>query len=478
MRTLFFTKLLTLPPFADLVLELASRGVEVVIASPSDEKEKREADPELVSAAGVSFVRYEELVDRSAAGRSAELVRRARDYCWYLGPEHEVASHNRRRGLNRFVEVAFRMKRAPASWPDPAVTLLPKQQAHLEKMLAAIEEQLRPDAGIVRLIDSYRPDSVLVTPLIRPRIHQTEVVKAARTLGIPTGFLVHSWDSLTNKGRLHAEPDRVYAWNEVHRREAVDLHGVDPDRVVVVGAAQWDRFFTLEPSDDRDRFCAGHGFDPARPIILYLGSTSTVTRDEPAVIERWLEAVRGGPPAVREANVLIRSHPGSSGWRDGAIDRVPRGRGVSFSVPATKGGQGLYDDLYHAAVVVGLNTSAQFEASILEKPIYTFAAGALAPGQEGTLHFYNMLEGQGGVVHFSETLDDHARRLERGLAGDFDRDAIRRFCESRVRPRGLDRPVSPILADEVVELSREMLAQRTSSSAAAIRVAIDSASRP
>src|SRR5215475_11509031 len=148
-------------------------------------------------------------------------------------------------------------------------------------LLAAIEDQLPPDAGIVRLIDSYRPDSVLVTPLIRPRIHQTEVVKAARTLGIPTGFLVYSWDSLTNKGRLHAEPDRVYVWNEVHRREAVDLHGVDPDRVVLVGAAQWDRFFTLVPSDSRDEFCTRHGFDPARPIILYLVSTNSVTRDEP-----------------------------------------------------------------------------------------------------------------------------------------------------------------------------------------------------
>src|SRR5262249_7800364 len=154
-------------------------------------------------------------------------------------------------------------------------------------------------------------------------------------------------------------------------REAVDLHGVDPDRVVIVGAAQWDRFFTLVPSDGRDEFCARHGFDPALPIILYLGSTNTVTRDESAVIERWFEAIPGGPAAVRDANVLIRSHPGASGWRDRAIERVPRGKGVSLSVPAAKGGQGLYDDLYHAAVVVGLNTSAQIEASILEKPVYT-----------------------------------------------------------------------------------------------------------
>jgi hypothetical protein len=340
-----------------------------------------------------------------------------------------------------------------------------------------IEQELPPDDGIVRLVESCRPDSILVTPLIRPRTHQTEVVKAARILGIPTGFLAYSWDSLTNKGRLHAEPDRVYVWNDVHRREAVDLHGVDPDRVVVVGAAQWDQFFTLAPTTTREEFCAGHGFDPALPIVLYLGSTKTVCRDEPPVIERWIEALRAGPAAVRDANVLIRSHPGLSGWRKKAIERVPRGPGVSLSEPTAKGGQSLFDDLHHAAVVVGLNTSAQIEASILEKPVYTFSAGSLAPGQEGTLHFYNLLEEHGGVVRFGKTLDEHVRQLDRGLAGDYDRAGIRRFCESRVRPHGLGRPVSPILADEILELSRDG-AQPTRSSAVATRAAIDSASRP
>ena len=475
MRTLFFTKLLTLPPFADVVLELAERGVEVVIASPSNERE-REIEPALLASAAISFIRYDELADETA-GRAAELVRRARDYCWYLGPEHEVASYNRRRALDRFVEVAFARKHAPKAWPDPLLELRPESQAALEELLASLEMQLEPDPSIVRLIESYRPDSILVTPLIRPRTHQTEIVKAARILGIPTGFLAYSWDSLTNKGRLHAEPDRIYVWNEVHRREAVDLHGVEPDRVVVVGAAQWDRFFTLTPTATRDEFCGRHGFDPALPIVLYLGSTKTVCRHEPPVIERWVEALRAGPAAVRDASVLIRSHPGVSGWRKKAIERVPRGPGVSLSEPAAKGGQSLFDDLHHAAVVVGLNTSAQIEASILEKPVYTFSAGSVAPGQEGTLHFYNLLEEHGGVVKFGKTLDEHVHQLDGGLAGDYDRAAFRRFCESRVRPRGLDRPVSPILADEILELSRDG-AQPTRSSAVATRAAIDSASRP
>src|SRR5438105_2458385 len=86
------------------------------------------------------------------------------------------------------------------------------------------------------------------------------ISRTARALGIPSGFLVYSLDNLSNKGRVHVAPDRTFAWNEVQRREAVELHGLDPGSVVVTGAARWDDFLDLEPSVDRDEFCRRHGF--------------------------------------------------------------------------------------------------------------------------------------------------------------------------------------------------------------------------
>jgi hypothetical protein len=284
-------------------------------------------------------------------------------------------------------------------------------------------------------------------------LNQTEVLKAARVLGIPSGFPVYSWDSLSNKGRMHALPDRIYAWNEIHRREAIELHGIDPERVVVTGAPHWDSFFGLDPTEDRDEFCARYGFDPTRPIVLYLGSTRTVCRDEPPIVERWLEALRGSAGATSGANVLVRPHPGESdaprwtGWSPSA-PRLALSRGTG------KAGQSLFDELYHCAAAVGLNTSAQIEASIVGKPVYTFSAGEDAAGQEGSLHFYYLLEDRGGVVSYAETLAEHVEQLERGLAGDYDRRAIRGFCEQIVRPCGLERAVVPILADEVEALAR------------------------
>jgi hypothetical protein len=453
MRIVLFTKLLTVGRFVDLALELADRGAEVVVATPAGERD-RPVPEELLAASAVRLERYPEFED-DADRRALDLLRRARDYVWYLRPEHEVATFNRRRALDRLLRAASgrTLRGVDPGWADPPVPIDAAMVEHLEPLLAELEDELPPDAGVVRYLAGLEPDAILVTPVIRPGLHQTEVLKAARALGIPSGFPVYSWDSLSNKGRLHALPDRLYAWNDVHRREAVELHGVAEERVSVVGAPHWDRFFELEPSDDRGSFCARYGFEPDRPIVLYLGSTRTVCRDETEVVERWLAALRGGPPSLRAANVLVRPHPGEADaprWTEWA----PPGPGVARSAGTGKADQTLFDELFHADLAVGLNTSAQIEASIVGRPVYTFSAGDAAAGQEGSLHFYYLLEGQGGVVRYADSLDEHVWQLERGLAGEIDRDAIRAFCERIVRPRGLARPVVPLLADEVEALAR------------------------
>jgi hypothetical protein len=291
---------------------------------------------------------------------------------------------------------------------------------------------------------------VLVSPLVKQQFHQTEVVKASRALAVPCGFPVYSWDNLSNKGRVHVAPNRTFVWNELQRREAVELHGLDPESIVITGAPHWDAFFAMRASSSRDEFCRRHGFDPSRPIVLYLGSTRRICPNEPHVVERWLTVVRSAATPLRQANVLVRQHPDEtrrwSSWRPGA-------ERVSLSPNPRQQDQSLYDELHHAAAVVGLNTSAQLEASILGKPVYTFAAGELAPGQEGTLHFSYLLSEHGGVVTFARTLEEHADQLAGGVAGDYDRDAIRRFCETFIRPYGLGRAVAPVLADEVLELA-------------------------
>ena len=75
------------------------------------------------------------------------------------------------------------------------------------------------------IVRELAPDVVVVTGTFRHVSSEVELLKSARALGDPGGDLRASWDNLTNKGSLKLVPERVFVWNEVQAREAVELHG-------------------------------------------------------------------------------------------------------------------------------------------------------------------------------------------------------------------------------------------------------------
>jgi hypothetical protein len=450
-RIVFFTWRWVLRRFENVVVELAGRGHEIVVAFPRGLQ--RSLPEGIHGVAGVRRAVYDEVSDPEV-GRALALLRHARDYTWYLSPEHAVAAHNRRRALNYLVRSASGWTReADPAWPDPVLSVDEEIRGSVAASLETLEELIPPDPGVVSFLRRERPDAVLVSPLLHQRLHQTEVVKAAKAVGIPSGFLVYSLDNLSNKARIHVAPDRVFVWNEWQAQEAVDLHGIDPSAVVVTGASRWDQFLSMQPSVNRTEFCLMQGFDPERPIVLYVASSVGICPDETLVVDRWLDAVRKAAAPLGEANVLIRPHPGTRKYGKLWAEWATGHERVSITQTPRPADQSLYDSLHHAAAVVGLNTSAEIEASMLERPVFTFSAGDLAPGQQGTRHFYYLLEGHGGVVTHSETLHDHVRELSKGICGEVNPEAMRAFWERWVRPRGVDRPVAPIVADEILTLA-------------------------
>jgi hypothetical protein len=311
---------------------------------------------------------------------------------------------------------------------------------------------LRPELTEAEASRRRELDVVFCISRVNIAAPQTEVVKAAAALGVPTGIAVYSWDNLTNKGTLHTQPDRLFVWNDLQVREAVELHGVDPERVVATGAPRFDAVFAREASAPATELLAELGLDPARRTVLYLGSSAFVAPREPEFVDEWLGAVRDRLP---EVNVIVRPHPGTLGkpawigWTPG-VERVA----VAGTVRRTRD-QDLLDQLSVSDAVVGLNTSAEIEAAILDRPVLTVKAAAHAPGQEGQLHFRYLLEEEGGFVRTTAGLAEHAAQLVDALERDPLAAARRRFLETFVRPRGLDRPAGPALADAIEALAEK-----------------------
>jgi hypothetical protein len=368
-------------------------------------------------------------------------LRLARDYVRYLDPSYAHAQKLAERARTY----------APAGWPDriERTPFLRSRPALVRRLLEFAESTVPSERYYELFIRSHAPDVVLITPLIDFGSYQTDYVKSAHALGIPIAFLPFSWDNLTNRGLVRIAPDRVLVWNEHQKKEAIRYHGVPADRIVATGAARFDDFFAMRPSATRDDFCARAGLDPSRPFFLYLCSSHFVAPNEVAFIHGWAQALRSDP-VLRDYGILVRPHPANEDvWQDGDLAGIANAA-VWKEPPRVQADPALYDSLFHAVAVAGLNTSAMIEAGILGKSVHTIETTEFAGGQEQTLHFHYLLARNGGLVEVARDLPEHLHQLREAAAHpDMGRARSRAFIESFVRPRGLDRPVAPIVADEV-----------------------------
>ncbi|MEE2636409.1 MAG: hypothetical protein VYE68_04160 [Acidobacteriota bacterium] len=375
------------------------------------------------------------------------------DYLRYLGPEYRDAEKLRARAQLRLPWLLVGVSRAPL-----VNTTLGRRW--LWRVLLWVERAIPTDRWIDEQLQSKRPDVVLVTPLVDLGSDQTDYIKSARALGIPTGLCVHSWDNLTNKGLIRLLPDRIFLWNEPQKREAVEMHGASPDSVVVTGAPVYDQWFSRAPSSTREAFCAKVGLPPEKPFILYLCSSGFIAPNEAAFVDRWARALRAATqPQVSDASILVRPHPQNlQPWNKfdfAEFDRVsvwPVG-GANPVDTSTK--NDFFDSLYHCAMAVGVNTSAQIEAGIVGRPVFTVQTEEHVGTQEGTLHFHYLLETGGGLVQNAKSFDEHVEQLARGFDAPTDiATTLRGFVGAFVRPNGLDTAATPHIVDGIEELGQ------------------------
>jgi hypothetical protein len=371
-----------------------------------------------------------------------DLLRGARDYVRYFDPRYAQAT----RLVRRAYEIApteFVLFCEKHPW-------IKRHWQRASQALALAEDLIPTDPGFETFVREERPDLVVVTPLVTFESYQTDYVKAAHSLGIPVVFIPFSWDNLTNKGLVRVQPDRVLVWNDVQQKEAIELHGCAPENVVITGAARFDDFFDRRPSTSRAEFCADYGLDPARPMLLYLGSSQLTGPNEMELVRRWAESIRrSDDPLVRDASILLRPHPALRNSY-ASVDYSDLGH-MAVSLSASRNAdQELYDSLHHAHAAIGLNTSAMLEAAIVGRPVHTLVIPGFDEGQLGTMHFYYLVEAYGGLATIARDFDEHHRQLAGVLAGEPQvSPRSRAFAQAFLRPHGVDRPVAPILAAEL-----------------------------
>ena len=439
--------------FEPVIRELADRGHTVVVAA--DERETFGGHA-LVQALASDYptVRWAwaPLAHEEPWFPVAQKVRFALDYVRFVHRRYADAPKLRLRNISRSPRVVRWLTSRPAAMLGLHV---PVQAA-----LQWTEQHLPVSDRVKGFLITESPDVLVLASLTVSRSSAMDQLKAARALGIPTVAAIQSWDHLSSKAPLHIAPDSTLVWNQVQKQEAVEMHGLPADSVVVTGAQCYDQCFAYQPSRSRDQLCASLGLDPADPFILYVCSAMSPVPDplEPHFVKEWARAIRASDdPLLRTAGILIRPHPERMREWDGvALDEIPNLALHGGAPIAGEAKVDYFDSLHYSAAVVGLCTSAFLEAAILGRPVLTLQLPAYGIHQDGMAHFRYLLTVEGGLLETAHELSTHMRQLGAAIRGDAaQQERRRRFLATFVRPFGLDTAATPRFVDAVERVARQ-----------------------
>lgn len=444
--------------YESALVEIAARGHDVIVDFGQKRKRNIASPLERIAAENPHLVLREDgLLSRGKDDwlPVADALRLAIDVSRYADPRYDQAELLRERMASKI-----------SALPIPAGGRFAhhllgqrndRRRLRLQRRLARFDAALPLSERLVDAIERYDPDAVIVTPVTDAGSRQMDIVHTAQALGIPVGVAVASWDNLTNKGLLRCQPDRVFVWNEAQRIEAVEMHDVSAESVVLTGAQLFDHWFTWRPARTREEFCARVGLDPERPFLVWLASSPFIGGDrEVRYVTRWIERLRARPLPLGKYGLLIRPHPQSTapwaGMDPADFDNVTIFPRHGANPIDTDSRQDFFESIYYAEAVLGVNSSAMIESAIVGRPVFTVLAEEFAAVQSGTLHFAH-LESMllNRAKDDDELLDmlDQARRNPGPLQA-----RNRAFLEAFIRPHGLDIPATGILADAMEDLAR------------------------
>lgn len=197
----------------------------------------------------------------------------------------------------------------------------------------------------------------------------------AKAQGVPSVQIAHGsygtikpWPNEQYDIHRGLDADIMCVWNE-GQKAFIERAGIAPERVRLTGHGMSDAWVRLEP--DREHAKKMIGFDPTRPVVMYV--SSWVNRLSPRMYEDqldlrfavFLEACK----LIPDWQVLVRPHPGTHRWTPEWHGQVMRERGVTGAVCASE----IVPLVEAVDVMFSMSTSTlDIEAAIINRPTVTF----------------------------------------------------------------------------------------------------------
>lgn len=172
--------------------------------------------------------------------------------------------------------------------------------------LEKIDPLLFPDRLYAKTFEKYKPALVFVAYPFHTSTFP--VLRRARQNGVSIIAFISSWDNLTTKADFPVRMDKLIVWNEIMKKEAMELHGYLAGNIYVSGGPQFDIYINKKDMlASRDEFIKKIGGDPRKKLITYATGAAHGLSLGPAIIDTIDEAIKKGELAA-PCQLLVRLH--------------------------------------------------------------------------------------------------------------------------------------------------------------------------
>ena len=139
--------------------------------------------------------------------------------------------------------------------------------------------------------------------------NERELLSAAHQLNIPTIGFIKSWDNV-HKG-IHSRPNKIAVWNDINKKELVDIEKYNPEDVFVTGPPQFDPYFKKDILIKKQEYFMKIGLQHDRPTILFatLGDFG-LQIDESHWLDTLIDQIQKGY-IKGNPQIICRLHPWS-----------------------------------------------------------------------------------------------------------------------------------------------------------------------
>ena len=288
---------------SDVVSTLLDAGVEVIVLTDDDTKEKI---AQKFSRPGLTF--------------EGLRLKQANDYAKKVSPRlQSLLIYLRRVGGSRRINTEamdshiwevwgengwkFRL----AVWiPSALAIFLLRNFSFARKYLVRMQNRFTPTPGLYTdLFDKYQPDMVIAsTPGWRMDRY---LLRESARRGITNMTAIVGWDNSSSYNVSGADVQWATCWSELQKEELVKGSDWHPEHIHIGGIPSYDGYFRKQWLMPRDEYFKLHNLDPNRKLISYASSFVHFAPNFPNI--EALAKLVSSDTLAGPSQLLIRLHP-------------------------------------------------------------------------------------------------------------------------------------------------------------------------